>query len=131
MKDIRSDCLKNHKAQKSLSLNPLRPQGKKGKVRKVVPSPAVALTSKGTTQKTGNLGSTQAPTPPTSKAAVNFNSEAIAILREMNSNQNKANANFEKLSQCVDKLYNMQGEYECEAEAFPVYDTQSEFWLLP
>ena len=82
------------------------PTGQKGKVRKIVPTPIVALTSKGTLQKTGNFGSTPAPTPSTSKAAVNFNSGAIAILREMNSNQNKANANFEKLSH-VDELYNM------------------------
>ena len=26
----------------------------------------------------------------------------------------------------VDELYNMQGEYECKAETFPVYDTQSQ-----
>ena len=74
------------------------PTGQKGKERKGLPSPAVAWTSKGILQKTGNFGSTPAPTPPLSKAVVNFNSEAIAILREMNSNQNKANANFAKLS---------------------------------
>ena len=99
------------------------PNGQKGKERKRLPPPAVASTTKG---KTGNFGSTPAPTPPTAiTAAVNFNSEAIAILREINSNQNKTNDKFEKLSHRVDELYNMQGDYECEAEAFPVYDTQS------
>ena len=71
--------------------------GQKGKERKGLPSPAVASPSKGTLQKTGNFSFTPAPTPPTSKAAVNLNSEAIAIRREMNLNQNKANAKFEKL----------------------------------
>ena len=123
VKDLRSDGKRTIKHERvSVKIH----CAQKGEDRNVVPSPASTLTSKGILQKTGNFRSTPAPTPSMSKAAVNFKSEAIAILREMNSNQNKANANFEKLSQRVDKLYNMQGEYECEAEAFPVYDTQSQ-----
>ena len=92
----------------------------KGREKKVVPPPAVASTSKG---KPGNPVPT--PTPPTSKssvpaAAMNFNTEAIAILREMNANQNKTNAAVEKLSQRVDELYNMQDCQELDYEAEPV-----------
>ena len=41
-----------------------------------------------------------------------FNTEAIAILREMYSNQNKTNEKVETLALKVDELYNLDYEYD-------------------
>lgn len=92
----------------------------KGKGKKVSPPPAVPSTSKDdpamiaharvASQKSANPAPS-APTPP-APAVVNFNQEAIAILRQMNAKQSAANDKVEQLSQRVDELYslNLQSE---------------------
>lgn len=85
------------------------PKEGKGKAKKVIPPPAVPSTSKEVEPRQNVVNPGPSPTP--SSSIVDFNAEAIAILRQMNSNQTKTNEKVEQLSQRVDEIYNMPDQY--------------------
>ena len=114
--------LRNEESQKAATMSAQKDvNASKGKAKKVAPPPAKPSTSKEDTaprvsQKSGNpSASHNAPTPPTAPSVLNFNQEAISILREINTNQTRTNEKVEKLGQRVDELYAGQADFEAEA----------------
>lgn len=89
------------KEAKAVAANP---KESKGKAKKVMAPPTVPLSSKETESRQKAVTPGPSPTP---SSPIDFNAEAIAILRQMNTNQNKTNEKVEQLSQRVDEIYNM------------------------